>query len=51
MRLWQSGQMQRTVNPPVITYGGSNPPGRTRNDVSRFGDREHGICSNIAGVV
>jgi len=29
MRRWQSGQMQRTVNPPTKVYGGSNPSRRT----------------------
>ena len=29
-RLWQSGQMQRTVNPPEYSYVGSNPTGRTK---------------------
>lgn len=31
MRLWQSGQMHRTVNPTTLVYAGSNPAGRTVN--------------------
>ena len=31
MRLWQSGQMHRTVNPTTLVYAGSNPAGRTAN--------------------
>ncbi len=33
-RRWQSGQMQRTVNPPEYSYAGSNPARRTSTKIS-----------------
>ena len=36
LRRCQSGQLERTVNPPAYAYGGSNPSRRTKTELNGF---------------